>query len=364
LINIFKTDKVKKNYSSQLMKKFFRLYTDNQSEYNSSIFDLISGDKETKQTKGLAYIFSQYTDFLFDFLEYQPVLDTMLCHGCTINKKDITVIEISAERFTTDKKRADIVIKIDSNKAPLIAIIIEAKSIKVNTNQQDLHKQIKGYLEDNQFPDLKEYIRVGVALTKYNQNIPDIANVSWENLIQLLLEFCKKKESKNTTINQYLKFITEIDKEMKYYEKEVLSIPAGKSLKLVEQFNIYVCPDTKNYNYKKPIFVGFRKAGGGIMERLYKIEDIIILNPTVKSEVETFNNSVYSTDIKRRILNYIKAANYGAQIDFDERFYILSETEVIELNNKPRPKKNNAKFTYYTLSEVLSKEIIVPASQQ
>jgi hypothetical protein len=346
------------------MKKHFRLYTDNQTEYSSSIFDLINGDKETKQTKGFAYILSQYTNFLFTFLAYPPIAGIIKKKlGHKLDKKTITAIEVSAERITKDKKRADIVIKLDSNKKPLIAIIIEAKSIKVNVNQQSLSNQIIGYLETKQFPDLIQYPKIGVALTKYNQNIPNIANVSWENVIQLLFKYCKQEES-DAIINQYLKFLTEIDKAMRYYEKEVLSIPAGKSLELVEQYNIYVCPDTKNYNYKKPIFVGFRKSGGGVMDRLYKIEDIIILNPTIKSEVDTFNNSIYSEDIKTRILNYIEASNYISPIDFDERFYVLSETETIELNHKPRPQRNNAKFTYYTLSEVLSKEIIVPASQQ
>jgi len=348
------------------MKKFFRLYTDNQTEYNSSIFDLINGDKETKQTKGLAYVFSQYTDFLFSFLEYPPIseiLDKKL--GIELNKKTITSIEVSAERISTDKKRADIVVKIDANKQPLVAVIIEAKSIKVNVNQQSLSAQIKGYLGENQFPDLIHYPKIGVALTKYNQNIPEIANVSWENLIQLLLKFCKKKKP-DDIINQYLKFLTEIDKTMKFYEKEVLSLPAGQSLDLVEKYNIYACPNSKSYNYKKPIFVGFRKTGGGIMERLYKIEDIIILNPIIESELETFKNSTYSDEIKDRILKYVEAEKCKGQLDSvdEKRFYVLSNTEIIELTNRPKPKRNNVKFTYYTLSEVLSKEIITPASQQ
>ncbi|MBN1969679.1 hypothetical protein JXM83_00085 [Candidatus Woesearchaeota archaeon] len=346
------------------MKKNFRLYTDNRKEYNSSIFDLINGDKETKQTKGLAYILSQYTDFLFLLLEYKPIKEILKEKlGFDFDKKSLTAIEVSAERITIDKKRADIVIKLDALKKPLIAIIIEAKSIKVNVNQQSLSKQILEYLGDKTFPDLIHYPKVGIALTKYNQSIPEIANVSWENLIQLLFGFCKTKKSEEI-VYQYLKFITEIDKAMKYYEKEVLSIPAAKSLDLVERFNIYVCPDTKDYNYKKPIFVGFRKGGGGVMEKLYKIEDIIILNPTVESEIETLRYSVYSDEVKARILNYIKETNYKVKIDYDEKFYILSESETIVLHNKPKPKRNNAKFTYYTLSEVLTKEIIVPESQQ
>ena len=188
-----------------------------------------------------------------------------------------------------------------------------------------------------------------------------MVSVTWENIIQLLHEFCKKTDN-DGIIKQYLNFITEIEKSMKYYEKEVLSIPAGRSLELVEKFNIYVCPDTKAYSYKKPIFVGFRKSGGGVMERLYKIDSIIVLNPTIDSEIETFKRSEYSENIKTRILNYIEAAEFTDIIDYDERFYILSENEYIELVNRPKPQRNNAKFTYYTLSEVLSKKIISPES--
>jgi len=150
---------------------------------------------------------------------------------------------------------------------------------------------------------------------------------------------------------------------MKFYEKEVLSIPAGKSHKLVDEFNIYACPDTKYYNYKKSIFVGFRKSKGGVMERLYKIEEIIILNPTNESELETFKNSTYSDKVKIRVSDYIRTEDFGKQLEYDMRFYVLSESEKIELPHQPKPERNNAKFTYYTLTEVLTNKIIVPESK-
>lgn len=346
------------------MKTHFRLYTDTKTDFQSSIFDLISGEKETKQTKGLAYVFTQYESFLFSFLDFKPVKDGLkICLKSSIKFEEITSIEVSAERFTTDRKRADIVIKIDSKKKPLIAIIIEAKSVKTNVNQQLLSSQILNYLDDRQFPELISYQKIGIVLTKYNQSIPNIVNISWENIVQLLFDFCKKL-SANEIISQYLNFITQIDKAMKYYEREVLSIPAGKSLTMVQQYNIYVCPDTKNYNYKRPLFVTFRQANGGVMNKLYKIEDIIILNPTNQNEVQALQNSTYPDNIKTRISSYLAAANYNSPIDYDERFYILSETDSIDLNQNPKPQRNNAKFTYYTLKEILTKQIVIPESQQ
>jgi len=346
------------------MKTHFRLYTDTNSDFHSSIFDLISGDKETKQTKGLAYVFSQYKSFLYTFLEFKPIKDAIKKHlNSNIKYEDISSIEVSAERLTIDKCRADIVIKIDTRKKPLIALIIEAKSIKTNVNQKSLALQISNYLDDKQFPELSNYKKIGIVLTKYSQNIPDVVNISWENVSNLLWNFCKKLKQ-NEIITQYLKFLTEIDKSMKYYEKEILSIPAGKSLIMVQQYNIYVCPDTRNYNYKRPLFITFRQANGGLMDKLYKIEDIIILNPTNPNEVQALKDSTYPDSVKARISNYLTVTNYNIPIDYDLRFYLLSETESIELCLKPKPQKNNAKFTYYTLKEILTNKIVTPESKQ
>lgn len=343
------------------MKTYFRLYnSDNKADFNSSIFDLINGDNETKQTKGLAYIFSQYNDFLFYFLSLKLISEGIIKEtGTKLNIEAVTATEISAERISVENKRADIVIKIDNNKEPTIAIIIEAKTIKKNVNQQDLSAQILNYLKSNQFPDLIGYKKVGIVLTKYKQTVPDVINLSWDIIIQLLFDFCKKRNS-NEIISQYKDFITQIDKSMKYYEKEVVSIPAGNSLDQVKKYNIYVCPDTKSYNFKKPLFVTFRQGNGGEMDKLYKIEDIIILNTTT---VKNLENSTISEKLKKRICEYIGSENYQDE-EKDQRFYLLSETESIELPNKPHPERNNTKFTYYTLKEILTKKIVIPESQQ
>ena len=50
------------------MKGDFRLYKNEHSNSKSLIFDLINGDTETKQTKGLAYIFSINLECLIKFL--------------------------------------------------------------------------------------------------------------------------------------------------------------------------------------------------------------------------------------------------------------------------------------------------------
>jgi len=354
--NIVKEEKIESK-----IKTNFRLYTDTLADFKSTIFDLISGEKETKQTKGLAYIFSQYNEFLFAFLKFESVkksISKKLHKNIDFNK--ISLIEVSAEKLTIDKKRADIVIKIDSERRPLIAIVIEAKSIKANVNQQDIENQMLTYLNESQFTELINYEKIGVVLTKYKQNIPHLINITWDNVVQILMDVCKEKND-NEIITQYLKFLTQIDKAMKYYEKEVLSIPAGKSFTDIDNFNIYVCPNSKKYNYKRSLFVTFREKGS-VMKKLYKIDDIIILNTSNQSEIESLRNSTYSENTKRRILEYIDATKHSQ--DFDEKFYILSETDSIELQNKPKSAKPPQGPVYYTLKEILTETIVVPESQQ
>lgn len=46
-----------------------RLYQVGNSNYRSTFFDLIHGDTETKQTKGLSYLFSRYPKLIELFLK-------------------------------------------------------------------------------------------------------------------------------------------------------------------------------------------------------------------------------------------------------------------------------------------------------
>ncbi len=186
------------------MKIHFRLYKDAQNDFTSSIFDLIDGDRETKQTKGLAYIFSQNYYLLFDFLNLREIRERIQ-QGPKLGfaKDTVTSIEVSAERTSAEKKRADIVIKIEVHQKPFVAIIIEAKSIKSNDNSKYTSEQIKRYLNPTQFPDLDTYYVFGVTLTKYNHCIPEFVNLTWEDIVRLIFNFTRKQNKTIPIINQY-----------------------------------------------------------------------------------------------------------------------------------------------------------------
>lgn len=337
------------------MKTIFRLYDKNKTKIKSTIFDLINGNLETKQTKGLAYILKEYPDLVFDLIKKSGIKTP------TFNKSKVSSIEVSAEKITTSNKRVDILIKIDVFNKPCLALIIEAKSIKLRIDPSHVITQVQGYLDDTEIPELNEYKKFPIILTKYKSLLSeDLISISWNDLIELMEKRIKKIPG--SLLEQYYDFITEVDADMKYYEVEVLSLPAGNSIEFVEEHFIYECPDTKDYNYKKPIYLTFRKSGGGEMNALYKIVEIVILNPAIQSEVERIKDIDLDEKIKQRLVNYIDNVAIKKE-EFEHRFYLLSKDERIELDNRPKPPKNNAKFTYYRLSDILTKTEVLPVSQ-
>lgn len=82
--------------------------------------------------------------------------------------------------------------------------------------------------------------------------------------------------------------------------------------------------------------------------------------------MQRINDLDLSESVKKRIFGYIKEANFQNEKKDEiknKKFYILSTEQVIDLKHKPHPKKNNAKYSYYTLSDILTKEEVMPESQ-
>lgn len=155
--------------------------------------------------------------------------------------------------------------------------------------------------------------------------------------------------------------------ELKYYEEEVLSVSAGKTIEFIDKYKIHACPYDNAHRYKKFIFITFRRSKdekngyeGGEMEVLYKaLDDTLILNPYNQGYEDIIRKkySTISPEYVNRLINYINnrmnAHEFEKNMDF--KFYILSETDYIRLNNKPIPiNGNNSYKVYYDLSELLS----------
>nr|WP_312291527.1 hypothetical protein [Clostridium chromiireducens] len=360
-------------FKSQRIKTNFRLYQEQKSKMESSIFDLIDGDKETKQTKGLAYLLKLDTNIIERILS----LDVLAARvkkllGSNVEKlKDVEFIQIDAEMLSQGAPpvRRDITLtfysrnndKLDNDK--ILVIIIEAKSVKLR-NVGNIRTQLNKYFDSKHYPYDNNIPKIGISLTKYHQIFDDIGNnfvsITWSELIDIIRDEIKDNKKpillKNILI-EYYNFITGVDKNMNFYEKEVLSVSAGKTFNIIKKFNIHACPSS--YSYKTPLFITFRNKGGGNMDTLYKINDILLLNPNDISYRELIQNS--KLEYSKRLLDYIQERKNKWKFEKSEdyRFYILSETEQISLKHSPKPSTNNSGARYYSLAELLSGKLEV-----
>ncbi|MHC1714432.1 MAG: hypothetical protein AB9858_02355 [Acidaminococcaceae bacterium] len=286
-------------------------------------------------------------------------------------------IQVDAEMLAQQsvKIRRDITVSFLKEKRKVLVIVIEAKSVKLN-NPKSICEQLRMYFDDIYFPKDKDIPQLGITLTKYQQILNGkFVGITWLEIINILHNVLNKNKNKNNReyelLNEYFKFITKVDKSMKYYEKEVLSISAGSTFDLINEYHIHACPNNSSYSYKDSLFITFRNSGGGEMSKLYKIKDIICLSPNNEAQLISLGEQkVKDGDDIDRLLKYIekrKEGNLKFEKAYEYRFYILSKKnngenasdENIELMHKPRPKSNNAGGRYYTLSELLSGKKVV-----
>ncbi|AND85371.1 hypothetical protein CTDIVETGP_1714 [Clostridium tyrobutyricum DIVETGP] len=154
---------------------------------------------------------------------------------------------------------------------------------------------------------------------------------------------------------------------MEIYEREVLSVSAGKTIEFIEKYNIHAFPNNKYHNYKKFKFITFRRNKdlskgytGGEMENLYKVVDsTLILNPFMDDYNYIVRDKFTSSHSEYidRLLGYIDHRLHKGEFEKKEpfKFYVLSETERIELLARPVPAKIGTRGSvYYKLSDILS----------
>ena len=289
------------------MKKIFRLY----NRANSSYFDLIEGNTETKQTKGLGLLLSKSSLALESFFILLKRSDK---HVFIPELKTIHKIIIDCElKSPNNESRIDILIRLYTNKEPIAEYVIETKSAKVSTSIDIASYQLKAYIENGNFVELIPFQDKlhGITLTKYAKytHNHNFISITWMDIIEVFNEVLnsKKYDGSDQLLNDYFKFITNINEGMKFYEKEVLSIPAREgTLKAINDCRVYECPNEGKYQIQQqPLFLAFRRSGGGEMTELHKIDDIVILD--FKEDYDMFmGDSRYSDEMKNRINKYIE----------------------------------------------------------
>ena len=335
------------------MEKEFRLY----SRFRSNFFHLIEGALEPQQTKGLGLLLSKSETALKLFIKLmQSKYPTLTID---LRKVDRMIVDCELPSSGKPRYRADIVMRLYANDKPLHAFLIEAKSIgKGGSSSEGAYKQVENYQDRDAFAELREFAdKVHfVILTKYGNFTAAVNSISitWNDLINTFHP--SAQSGKDELLTDYLNFITNITNSMKFYEQEVFSIPAGVSHDTVKATFVYERPATYK-SFQKPLYLAFRKSGGGEMECLYSIEEIIELD--FSSNYHDFLRSEqYPIPVKQKIEKYVAAAKWetkGFPTD-KKQVFVLSDKVIRFMQPYPRPEKNQAFTAYYSLADMFDEE--------
>ena len=313
----------------------FRRY----DKINCSLFDLIDGDLEPKQTMAFGYLLAKS----------QTALSTLLK---LINVKvsfDKYIVDCEAQKKQSNNNdRIDVLIRFYKNFAPQMAIIIEAKSVRAGTSANIAASQVKSYISG--FKQLKDFSKIQlVVLTKESSILSgNVCSITWSDVISALHDLKRNNTDNYELVSEFVNYIINIKGSMNYYEEEILAIPAGGTLNTVKSTGIYECPE--NYNtHKQSLYICFKASKGGDMTELYKLTNKYIIDINDKSAIQAIDNSF--PGFASRIKNYKQNVPNVSGI---KQVYVIDICSPIILPNTVRPAENNTAPAYYSLSDFLS----------
>ena len=314
----------------------------------SSLFDLI-GKKEPDQTKSLGYVLARSEAVLESFLDVMR----KKTHENNPAFKHFRISEFMKDDYYVDcellldteestKDRADIVIHFPHNN---FVIVIEAKSLNATTTAKAAARQGAGYAAR-----LAENCLV-VSLTNQKEfSTPDYTCIQWSDVVDLFDTIIRKNKNRDVSLEQdFLNYILKINGIMKYYDCEVLSIPAGKTIEAVRQVGIYECPSEegkwKTRGEHKPLYMAFREKEGYV-EKLYKVDDlwsISIAGPSFEATKEQIckADDVKKIEALKRIEEYKKIIEYDEKSDEKKWVFILDIENSIELPHLVKYRNHN-----------------------
>lgn len=320
------------------MEKQYRLYTHNEegdtfADSFDSIFDLV-GHKEPDQTKSLGYVLAKSDAAMKSFLKLMG-----------IKKKDVSerVVDCELTQRKEDKKseRADIVIRFPNDK---LAIFIEAKSASSSSGSKGASFQVENYKKT--FVKFNGYTVILTTLTSYSSYTQshDVKNITWSELTEAFrnLDANDKSDKYAWLAKEYVKYLLKINRIM-FYDIEVLSIPAGRSINGVKEAGVYECPSDKapykSRGEHKPLFIAFREEGGRV-DKLYKVTELIS-TAICGSDYEIAKESIRK-DLVERIEKYKEVENYEATIGDNQCKWVFFLDEGITLPHPVKYKRNNS----------------------
>lgn len=326
----------------------FRLY----NRLNSSFFDLIEGHQEPKQTKGLGLLLSSSTEALKTFLSIiypndRLKIKTLLKARCVIDCE-------SRQNITeSNNYRADIILRFYDGIIPLRAIFIEAKSVSIVAKSYKITEQVQSYLKS--FQILSEFKDIDVVLLTRNRIIcsdKKMLSLTWSDILERFIPLAETDK----LIKDYCSFLTNIKGSMKFYEKEVISIPTNKTLEYVEdsEIAIYECPEGRRpYTalHKQALFFAFR-GQKGVIDKLYKISDKVVMRLDENDAIDALDN--ICAGYAQRMRRYLEKAN--PTINEEKQVFFINLDACITLEKPAIPgAQNNSYYSSYNIADFFRK---------
>jgi hypothetical protein len=315
----------------------FRLY----DKVNCSIFDLI-GSLEPDQTKSLGLLFANSEGTLNVFLSLI---------GMAVKQANKYVVDCEPRNIA--QKRFDILVRFYHNNIPLEALIIEAKSVNLSHASQKAIIQLVNYSGFNHLIGFNKQTSVIITRDTELFQKSGVISITWSQFISALHAYAIK--AKDEMAFNYVKYIMSIQGNMNYYEEDILSIPASRSLPAILKSGIYECPTTgRRYAHqRKTLYIAF-KDQGGVMRTLYKLKDVIEgvdLNDT--SQIDVLESMEGLKGISQRINEYKTTLPYDSNDHIPKRLFVLDMDNSITLPHIVRPLENNSNWPYYSLKDFL-----------
>lgn len=347
-------DKTKKSSDKKMTKQHieYRLY----GHPNCTLFSMIS-EKEVGQSKGLGYLLFQSGKAL------KSLVELIKKNGDSVpisTRKQYDVVidcELQQKLKENESYRADILVRFfDKNRNPLYAILVETKSKGKNITEENAIIQVKKYVDN--FDELQVFKEKGISLvtltdvkTRFQKTSDSyfITTLTWG---ELMTAFEKINES---LVQDYINYLLKINGNMKQYDKEILSIPAGNTYELVSKTKIYCCPVGGKYDARAkshPLYLAFRKKGS-IIEELYKVRDILELKRPIADDIKPFIKQAYDYKVLENIEKWNPKEGQTAEL---KSYVFLLDENTITL-----PKKVKLKYKCQQHSELSFRDVFNPS---
>lgn len=321
----------------------YRLY----GKPNCNLFSLI-GDGEVDQSKSLGLVLSQSERAL------QALIQLINGSGekrlSKYKRSQRVIVDCEMRQKLADNKsyRADVVIRFfNEYGSPEQAIVIETKRKGAKINDENATEQIKNYWQT--FDELKVFKEknsvVLVTLTDVKtifEKQDEVITLTWGELISAF------ENVEEPLVKEYINYLLTINENMKQYDKEILSIPAGNSYNDIINTHIYCCPAEgmfKSRGEAHPLYLTFRQKGS-IMTELFKVKEILIMDRPVPDDIRPYLIEKYGKETAENIVNWPKNGKEHSYI------FILDKDETIRLPKPVRFANGNAYTKELKLSQV------------